>query len=253
MTRYELRKQQAPSKDLAPLCSCGCGTKVNWLIMKNRWAVCCSGHNQKYQPPSARVDFQNPTWCYLLGAHFGDGCDSRRIDIAVGKDESGWADSLAHALINVGLIPRINSFKSVIRVRASSQPIMQELALWKHGGKQGLWSFPFSIPHLLHFLAGLIDSDGQAQETSGAMIIYQRDNGNLERLQEVLNHVGYTTTHLGKDWRTENLIDGRTIAAHWSARLGIRGDLRDSIFPYLRNPVKIRAWKTYREKSPLRV
>ena len=215
--------------------------------MKNRWATVRSGHNKKYTPPPARVDLENPIWCYLLGVHLGDGCDSRRIDIAVGWQEAGWSLNLVKLLRAVGLRPKRNTGRKVIRVRASSQPVMAELNRWKHGGRLGLWAFPERVPHLLDFLAGLVDSDGTVTASSGAVTIYQRDNGNIERLHELLT-LHRITGVLAKYPRQANAINGRYVAPRVQVQLGIRGTIRDALALHYQNPVRIRAWRDYRRK-----
>lgn len=125
--------------------------------------------------------------------------------------------------------------------------MMRELARWKPGGREGLWAFPSGAPHLPSFLAGLVDSDGTISRSSGAVVIYQRDNGNLERLDHYLRAAGETRLHLGKDVRSGiAIIEGREVVLKTSVRLGLRGALRDELAPLLRNPVRIEAWAAYR-------
>jgi hypothetical protein len=233
-----------------PLCACGCGQHTKWLVKKNKWGTFVGRHNTRNGHNGCgywnlRVDWSNPLWWYLLGAHFGDGCDHRRLDIAVGKDEPGWADALVEIMKALGLKPHVGK---TIRVRASSPPVMHELAQWKPGGREGLWVFPRVPAYPLDFLAGLVDSDGSIGSTGG-ILIFQRDNGNLERLETVLRGMGETRLHLGRDVRTKHpVIDGRELPIGTSVRLGLRGTLRDELAPHLRNPNRIQAWDEYRAR-----
>ena len=216
--------------------------------MKRRWGAFLSGHNARNGRNGQgywdlRVDWSNPLWWYLLGAHLGDGCDHRQLDIAVGKDEPSWADALVEVMKALGLTPHVGK---TLRVRASSVPVMRELAQWKPGGREGLWVLPRAPAYPLDFLAGLADSDG-AISSAGAMTIYQRDNGNLERLDALFRGMGETRLHLGKDVRTKPpVIDGRELPMGTSVRLGLRGKLRDEVALHLRNPVRVQAWAAYR-------
>ena len=243
ITRYEKIKSQAPTKD-PPLCGCGCGGPVSWLVMKGRWAQFRSGHNEKVRARTAEVDLKDPRWAYLLGAHLGDGCDKKRLDIAVGWDEPGWADALEILLLELGLVPRRNGN---IRIRCSCAEVLRIFSAWKPGGRAGLWSLqPLKEVHIPAFLAGLVDSDGSVAASSGGMVIYQRDNGNLELLQERLKEAGISS-HLGRDSRfTSPIIEGRALEPRPSVRLGLRGVLRDEVAPFLKNPSRAEAWAAYR-------
>ena len=247
MTAYERRKLKSPPAEDAPTCECGCGNRVKWLVIKNCWARFLSGHNAKALKNGvcvAEVNWNDPRWTYVLGAHLGDGCDHRMLDIAVGKDEPGWADALVILLRELGLRPHVSK---TLRVQASCVPVMREFLKWKPGGRRGLWKFPFLPKDVPELLAGLVDSDGSIAASSGGVTIYQRNNGNLEMLEALLRASGETRLHLGRDVRKKPaVIDGRTLPLGTSVRLGIRGSLRDEVFLRLRNPERIAAWTAYR-------
>ena len=191
------------------------------------------------------MDLSNPEWVYILGAHMGDGCDSTRLDIAAGGHEQAWADALKATFTKVGLKAHINAYEKALRVRASSVPVMKALARWKHGGRTGKWSFPEPITHIKLLLAALVDSDGTVHRISGAMIIFQRNNGNLERLEQYVIATGETRVHLGKDKPRCILLNGHYYITV-GVRLGIRGGLRDEVAELLRNPDRKLEWTSYR-------
>jgi hypothetical protein len=256
MNRYYLeRMARFPPVGEPPLCACGCGQPTKWLCMKRMWGAFVNGHNARDGRNgqgnwNLRVDWSNPLWWYILGAHLGDGCDHHRLDIAVGKDEPGWADALVLILKMLGLTPHVTK---TLRVRASSVPVMRELAQWKPGGRDGLWVLPRAPAYPLDFLAGLVDSDG-AVAPAGGVLIYQRDNGNLERLEALLRGMGETRLHLGRDVRTKpSMINGRVLLPHTLVRLGLRGKLRDELAPHLRNPNRVQAWAEYRSTHSTRI
>jgi hypothetical protein len=251
VTRYQRRMEaERPPLSEAPLCACGCGERVGWIVMKRRWAVYRSGHNARVGANGnpywhVKVNWDDPRWVYLLAAHLGDGCDHRRIDIAVGKDV-GWDKALEAVMGRVGLNP--STLKTTMRVRASSIPVMREFAKFKQGGRDGKWMFPFLPSPIPVFLAGLLDSDGGIYP-DGGVIIFQRDNGNLDRLAALLREAGETRIHLGRDVRDGvAILGGREIRLGTSVRLGIRNTLREEVLAHCLNPVRLGQWAVYRAK-----
>lgn len=248
-------KRRNPPVGEPPLCACGCGERTAWQPVARKWSRLRSGHNGHLVNGNGRSnlvepDLSRPVWCYLLGAHLGDGCDSHRLDIAVGKDEPGWADKLVGIMRFVGLEPGVTK---TLRVRASGPLVMREFAKWKPGGRDGLWEFPSHLAHWKHVLAGLVDSDGGLAR-GDTWNVFQRDNGNIERLDAWLKAQGETRLHVGHDKRTGHArLRGRDIPLKDQARLGIRGMLRDELAPFLQNPNRIELWAAYRAAHKPRV
>jgi hypothetical protein len=217
--------------------------------MKRQWAVYRSGHNARVGKNGnpymdIRVDWDDPRWVYLLAAHLGDGCDHRRLDIAVGKD-IGWDKALVGLMTRLGLSPYVTK---TMRVHASSKPVMREFLRFKPGGRDGRWTFPFLPKPLPVFLAGLLDSDGSVYP-DGGMLIWQRDNGNLDALDALLRASGETRLHLGKDVRVGvAMLEGREVKLGTSVRLGIRGTLREEVMAHVLNPVRLGQWAVYRAR-----
>lgn len=249
VTRYERAKVEHPPVGEPSSCGCGCGQPTHWNPMKAAWRRFLSGHNARVGANGnpywkLRVDWADPRWVYLLAAHLGDGCDHRRLDIAVGND-SGWERSLMGLMRSVGLSPSVGES---MRVRASSVPVMRELARFKPGGRSGRWEFPFLPTPIPVFLAGLLDSDGGVYP-GGGVIIHQRDNGNLERLEALLRATGETRLHLGRDERCGvTVIKGREIQLGVAVRLGLRGTLREEVMAHSINPIRLGQWAVYRAK-----
>lgn len=261
---YLRRKARVHPIGEAPLCACGCGRPTKWLFQTKipgrtkrgaGWGKYLSGHNARVFGEGRRgnvvqPDLSNPIWCYLLGAHLGDGCDSHRLDIAACEPE--WSGALVETMTSVGLEPYVSKN---FRVRASCPMVMSEFSRWKFGGHAGIWAFPNVLSCWMDVLAGLMDSDGginTSGHSGGTWNVYNRANGNIERLDMWLREQGETRLHVGHSHRSgfSHLKDGRKIKLRDSDQLGLRGHLRDELASHLRSPIKIEVWRAYRTKHP---
>lgn len=178
-----------------PLCGCRCGDRVDGTKRQGVWSRYLHGHNPqplgKGAIPVQKLDFSQERDAYILGMFLGDGTVNEGkkqncFSIPVNQRDSDYCDALAGELRAFNLSPKVFVDKSgLFRIRVHRSLFAHQLAKYKLNGK---WTLPVGV-HLEGLLAGLVDTDGSV--TSSGVYIYQKANGNLKLLCDLLSKAGY--------------------------------------------------------------
>ena len=148
-------------------------------------------------------DLHQREFSYLLGVIHGDGYINNKpymghLTIHVCKRDLAYAYTLLNLAHSLGWkSAKLNKGKNGGKLFTyCSKNLTEYLVRFK---RNRLWYFPEKPGNLLHYIAGLVDTDGSIRKRGLLVRIGQRNNGNLAKITPFLDELGMSYTF--STWR----------------------------------------------------
>jgi DNA-binding transcriptional ArsR family regulator len=148
-------------------------------------------------------DLHRKEFSYFLGVIHGDGYindkpNTGNITVHVCAKDHSYADTLLSLAHSIGWkSAKLNKGKNGGKLFTyCSKNLTEYLVRFK---RNRLWYFPEKPGNLLHYIAGLVDTDGSIRKRGLLVRIGQRNNGNLAKIIPFLDELGMLYTF--STWR----------------------------------------------------